>query len=464
MHGRFSPTLLAVLGAGLLFLTRLDAPLLEPQEARYAEIPRQMLAEDSWMTPVLHGQPYLDKPPLLYWLVMLSYQLFGVHDWAARLVPGLAGVFTVLLTFLWGRRVAGERAGLCGAMVLCLSARYVYLGRMLTFDTLLTLWVTAALAAAHIGLSGGERRWWLLCGAACGLGMLTKGPVALVLVGVPVLAMLLLARRSVRPALLALPAMLLVAGPWFAYMMLHHTDFVHHFFWEHHVVRFLTPFDHEEPFWFHLPGLLLGMLPWTFLLPGLIRHTRHRLTPALGFLMLSASWGLLFFSLSGCKRAVYILPAFPPLALAIGYYLDVAAPWSLRVTTRCAAATFALLFAGVLFLLPMYNERFALKSSVQQYEDVKTAVACYPRSWDSVSFYLQRRDVGIYSTEQKAQLLDSLRRQQKTLLFVRSGKVAEELLSELPASLSFTLDRKVGSVLIGWVCQREHEDNHAGLK
>src|SRR5258706_5649410 len=139
MQGRTPPAVL-VLVSGLLFFARLDAPLLEPQEARYAEIPRQMLAEHSWMTPILHGQPYLDKPPLLYWLVMLSYTVFGVHDWAARLVPGTAGVLTVLLVYLWGRRVAGERAGLWGAMILCLSARYVYLGRMLTFDTLLCLW------------------------------------------------------------------------------------------------------------------------------------------------------------------------------------------------------------------------------------------------------------------------------------------------------------------------------------
>src|SRR5437764_9845002 len=165
MHGRIPPTLLVVLAAGLLFFARLDAPLLEPQEARYAEIPRQMLAGDSWMTPVLHGQPYLDKPPLLYWLVMISYKVLGVHDWAARLIPGIAGVLTVLLTYLWGRRIAGEHAGLCGAMILCLSARYVYLGRMLMFDTLLCIWVTASLQASQIALRSCECRWVRLCRA-----------------------------------------------------------------------------------------------------------------------------------------------------------------------------------------------------------------------------------------------------------------------------------------------------------
>jgi dolichol-phosphate mannosyltransferase len=138
--------------SGLLFLTRMRAPLLEPQEARYAEISRQMLAEGRFVVPVLHGQSYLDKPPLLYWLVMASYHTFGVSDWAARLIPGLAGVFTVLIAYLWGRRVVGHRAALWGALVLALSALFVYLGRMLTMDGLLALWVTAALASLHCGL------------------------------------------------------------------------------------------------------------------------------------------------------------------------------------------------------------------------------------------------------------------------------------------------------------------------
>ena len=128
---------------------------------------------------------------------------FGVHDWAARLVPALAGVLTVLVTYFWGRRVVGERAGLCGALVLCLSARFVYLERELTMDCLLCLWTTAGLAAAHAALVGGRFRtgWWLLSAGACALGVLTKGPVALVLIVVPTAAYSLLERRAARVGL-----------------------------------------------------------------------------------------------------------------------------------------------------------------------------------------------------------------------------------------------------------------------
>jgi dolichol-phosphate mannosyltransferase len=325
--------------AALLFLTRLRAPLLEPQESRYAEIPRQMLEEGRWLVPTLHGQPYLDKPPLLYWLVIGAYRLFGAHDWAARLVPGLAGVATVLLTFWWGRRALGVRAGFCGAVALCLSAEFVYRARMLTMDPLLCLWVVAALACAHAALSGHalRRRWWLAAAAACGLGLLTKGPVALALVAVPVAAFRFLDQRCPKIRIANMCLFLVfaagLAAPWYLAVAVQEPGFAGYFFWTHNVQRFLAPFDHAKPAWFYLPGLLAGLLPWTLLLPGLVRFLGRRSQrcaarrPAgLGFLLLSCVWCLLFFSASGCKRAGYVLPALPPLALALGCYIDALIP------------------------------------------------------------------------------------------------------------------------------------------
>jgi dolichol-phosphate mannosyltransferase len=329
-----------LLAAVLLFFSRLGAPLQEPDEARYAEVPRQMLAEGHWVVPVLHGEAYADKPPLLYWLVMASYRTFGVHDWAARLVPGAAAVLVVLLTYFWGRRTVGAPAAFAGAAMLCLSARFVYLGRLLTPDGLLCLWVVAALAAAHEAVrAGGLRwRWWLASALACGLGLLTKGPVALALVAAPVLALGALDRRAARPGWRGWAAYLAVAAglaaPWYAAMSAADPEFAGVFFWRHNLVRYVAPFDHAKPVWFHLPGLLLGMLPWTLLLPGLLRclarhaaRTAARRPAALGFFLLAFVWELLFYSLAGCKRAVYILPALPPLTLALGCYLDAVVPW-----------------------------------------------------------------------------------------------------------------------------------------
>ena len=112
---RWSALFLLIVLPGLLLYPCLAFPLFEPDEGRYAEIPREMLARGEWVVPTLQGEPYLDKPPLLYWLVMLSYRVLGVHDWAARLVPALAVHACVLLTYLLGRRSLGERAAFWGA-------------------------------------------------------------------------------------------------------------------------------------------------------------------------------------------------------------------------------------------------------------------------------------------------------------------------------------------------------------
>jgi dolichol-phosphate mannosyltransferase len=353
-HGRsglVGGILISLIAVTLFFLS-LRAPLLEPQEPRYAEIPRQMLSEGRFLVPVLHGQPYLDKPPLFYWLVMGSYAVFGVHDWAARLIPGLSGVLTVLLTYWWGRRVVGERAGLCGALILSLSAGFIYRQRMLNMDSLLCMWVTAALAAAHIALTPSLLRsksvgaknglrlgLWVLSAVACGMGLLTKGPVALVLIATPVLLYTFLEPRSVQPSWRSWTWFLLlaaaVASPWYVAVIFQVPDFAYTFFWRHHVERFLTPFDHEKPAWFYLPGLFAGMLPWALLLPGFLRYlsrrsrrAAQRRPAALGFFLLSSLLCLVFFSASGCKRPGYILPAMPCLALALGCYLDRLVPRS----------------------------------------------------------------------------------------------------------------------------------------
>jgi dolichol-phosphate mannosyltransferase len=361
-HSPLNGLALAVLVvvAALLFFARLRAPLQEPQETRFAEVGRQLLVGGTVVVPALPGEPFADKPPLLPALVALSYRLFGVHDWAARLVVGGSGLATVLLTWFWGRRTLGPRAALAGALVLCLSAHFVYLGRLLTTDGLLAACVVAGWSTAHAALTtrtaSVARGWWLLSALACGLGLLTKGPVALTLVAVPVIVYPRLDPRVARPSwpmwALYVAAAVGVAAPWYAAQEVAEPGFLVDFLWRQHVVRFTAPFDHEEPAWYFLPRLLLGMLPWTLLLPGFVRFLgRHsgraaaRRPAALGFVLLAFGWALLLFSASGCKRATYILPAMPPLALALGCYLDAVVARGLAARAGSALARHGAAFA-----------------------------------------------------------------------------------------------------------------------
>lgn len=353
MSGRLQSTLVLVLLAltAVLFLGRLDHPLLEPEEARYAEIPRQMLREGRLLVPVLHGEEYWQKPPLLYWLVMASYKVFGVHDWAARLIPALAGVICVGLTTAWGWRSLGFWTGFMSGAILLLTVRFVYLAGMLSMDGLLCMWVLLGLAAGHLAVTETRLRTIgsIVMAIACALGILTKGPVALLLVGVPLVAMGCLDARcrlwSRREGILWLTLIGVLALPWYIVMATRAPGAAGAFLWVHHAVRYFAPIDHEKPMWFYLPSVLLGAMPWTLLLAPMIPYLARRSLRAglrrpgaLGSFILAFLWCIAFFSFSGCKRQGYILPAFPLFALIVGTFVTHGLPWRawLHATTTLA--------------------------------------------------------------------------------------------------------------------------------
>ncbi len=532
----------------VLSLARLGCPLLEPEEARYAEIPRQMLVEGNWVEPTLHGQPYYQKPPLFYWLVMTSYRAFGVYDWAARLVPATCTILTVIVVYFWGLRTAGPLAGFFGGLMLSLAPRFLYLSGMLVFDSVLCLWVIIALAAAHISMTDRFKLpWWLTSALACGLGILTKGPVALVLIVGPIIVWLLLERRARRPSILAFVLFpltaLIVAAPWFVAVAMKNPDAMQTFFFFHNVQRFIAPFDHAKPFWYYIPGILLGLAPWTFFLIPFAKYllqTRatasRRRPPALGFYLLSFLVCFAFFSASGCKRAAYILPALPSLALAFGTCLAKTVPWTrltllrlrgdiggkskslglqlltvaavlslstcmlatvsglcdvttgvwvwtttlvasvlvlrwanqrpaIEVAASCVVVLFVTLLVGVTFLLPAYHRRFALRDQVQSCRslgvETDIGVGCYPRGWDSVSFYLQRDRVRIFDPARSSEMIDFLRRSRKTLVFVKRRHL-QAFRDSIHTGLRFvTLEMDLPKVVVGLVVSDETSLNSA---
>jgi 4-amino-4-deoxy-L-arabinose transferase-like glycosyltransferase len=513
--------LVLMAAASTLFFSRLQSPLLEPEEALYAEVPREMSVAESWLVPIRHGQAYYEKPPLLYWLIMTGYAVFGVHEWVARLVPCVAALGTVLLVFWWGRRMFGFRAGLAGALVLSLSPRYLHQARMITMDGLLCFWVVSALALGQQAMQASRLRWrgWLLSAAACGLGILTKGPVALILAVPPLFAYQVLDRRSARPGIRDWLAYLGTAAglamPWFVAVIWQDPGFLREFFWTHHVVmRFVQPL-HDEPAWFYIPVLVLGMLPWTFLLPGLIRLGCRKCEAAsfeVRFLLVTCLWCLVFFSAADCKRIGYILPAMPTLALALGYALDrrleggtmlpfwatqsvfavgiagalvavhidlletgpciilialacAGMAWTfsrrqppLTAWATCGVASFVLLFLAVQFLLPNYFHRFSMRDQIRSVMDrsyhPQLPIACYPHHWDSIGFYFQREDVGSYSRERREKLIAELERQPETLVFVKTGRALNDLLHSLSPSLEFVPRGQSRTVTAGLVRQR----------
>lgn len=328
-------TLVLLAAAVGLLAPNLNYPLFEPDETRYAQIAREMLDSGDWRTPTLMGKPYLDKPPLVYWLTAASYAAFGEAPWTARLPCAVSALIAVVAAFLLGRRVLGDAAAWFGALALLLCGGFLLCGRFLVLDGPLTCLVTLSMLAAMLALRQQQLswRWWIASAVACGLALLTKGPVALVLCLPPLVAWSFL---TAGPAHLRGWRFLwrwiayggvsvAVALPWFVLVASDRPEFGGHFLWKHHLLRYVQAFDHQQPWWFYAPVLAIGGLPLSPLFPFLAKFlfacdgaSRLRRQPMHGFLLLWAAWVLLFFSLSSCKLPTYILPALPPLALLCG--------------------------------------------------------------------------------------------------------------------------------------------------
>ncbi len=327
-----------------VLLPNLSYPLIEPDETRYAQIAIEMNASQDWITPTLDGEPYLDKPPLMYWLTAVSFKLFGTQETAARLPSMLAALFTIVITFALGSRVVSKRAAWLGALLLVLCGGFVLAGRFLILDGLLTLFTTLCLFSGYIAVREQQHRWawWMLSGVACAMGVLTKGPIALVLCAPPLVINGWLRADQTRTRLLHWGAfvipMILVCVPWYIAVIKFNPEFIDYFFWEHNLKRFTEGMNHQQPFLFYVPIVFVCMFPASLLLPSAIlflasRADRKRQLRSkdLGFLLCGSAWILLFFSLASCKLPTYILPAIPLISLIMGVMVD-------RTVLRCESA------------------------------------------------------------------------------------------------------------------------------
>lgn len=322
-------TLLAITFGLLTFQFLGRYPLLEPDEGRYAEIPREMLARADFITPTLNYVKYFEKPPLLYWLNAFSFTLFGQNEFAARLPCALAGLLVILFTYWLGRRLFDRRTGLYAAIITGTGIGFIALARIVLTDMPLTLCLTVSLGSVILAIrsSGRERSgYFYLAYGAAALAVLAKGLIGIVFPAAIIFLFLLLRRRwrlLLEMRLISgLGLFLLIAAPWFVLVSLRNPEFARFFFIHEHFERFLTKVHQRyEPFWYFFPVLAGVMLPWSVFIPAALKNAwqrrREEEGEALAYLSIWALFIFLFFSKSDSKLIPYILPVVPPLALLI---------------------------------------------------------------------------------------------------------------------------------------------------
>jgi 4-amino-4-deoxy-L-arabinose transferase-like glycosyltransferase len=314
--------------------------LIGADEPRYAQVAREMLERHDWITPVLGGQPWLEKPPLYYWQAMFAYSLFGVSDWAARVPSAIDATLMVVVLYFFFRRF---RRGieLDAALITASCAGVIGYARAASMDMALASTFTVGMLAWWAWQETAKRTYLALFYAFLALGTLAKGPVAPVLGAVVILLYAAIA-RDLRSAMktLWLPGILVfcvIALPWYLAVQVRNPQFFREFILEHNVARFSTNlYHHIEPFWYYLPVALLALVPWTvFVAVALVQSIRtwwaeKKSIPVaesdlnLQFSVFACCWliaPIVFFSLSQSKLPGYILPALPAAALLLGGYL-----------------------------------------------------------------------------------------------------------------------------------------------
>lgn len=342
--------LLTLLMAAVWFGNLEYRKLVRPDEGRYAEIAREMAVSGDWVTPRLNDIKYFEKPALQYWITAGAYRLFGEHHWTARLWSALTGFLGIFFTAFAATRLFGREAGLLSATVLGSSLLYTLIAHMNSLDMGMTFFMGGALMSFLLAQQDGASKpanclWMHVAWAALAFSVLSKGLMGIVLPGAVIVLYTLIERDfglwKKLHLLSGIALFMTITAPWFIAVSIANPEFFHFFFIHEHFERFLTKtHGRYEPWWWFIPVLAAGILPWLItLIEAMARawkvdaSQQNSPLPLQGggnnsgfkpkrFLLIWAVFIFVFFSLSGSKLASYILPIFPALALLIGDHLS----------------------------------------------------------------------------------------------------------------------------------------------
>ncbi|VWD17079.1 glycosyltransferase family 39 protein [Burkholderia lata] len=339
--------------------------LIPSDEGRYAEMAREMFVTGDWITPRYNGYKYFEKPPLQTWLNALTFAWFGIGEWQARLYTAVASFAGILLVGYTGARLFNPLSGFLAAVVLASSPYWNLMGHFNALDMGLAFWMSLSLCslllAQRPGLRPAAARGWMwACWAAMAFAVLSKGLVGLILPGAVLVLYTLIARDWALWKRLYLVSGLVIffaiVTPWFVLVQQRNPEFFNFFFIVQQFRRYLTPEQNRPgPFYYFVPVLLVGFLPWLSVAWQSIRHALRMPRQPNGFspmlvLLIWSAFIFLFFSTSHSKLISYVLPVAPSLALIIGAYLPLMSADRFRRHLLGYLVFFVVAAFGIIFL------------------------------------------------------------------------------------------------------------------
>lgn len=313
--------------------------LAVPDEARYAEIPREMVASGNYIIPRLNGVVYFEKPVLFYWMQSAAIKMFGYNEWSLRFFTAFMGLLGCLITYVAGRKLYDRRTGFLASIILATSILYFAMAHVITLDMTVSVLLSGALFAFLIAIRSparGEQRCYLFAMyVLAALAMLTKGLIGILFPGMIIGAWIILTWqwRLLKSVHLLSGALLFLAIvlPWHLLAQKAYANFFDFYFIHQHFLRYFTLAEHRyQPIWWFIPVTIVGFFPWITFLPQAIyqslprgfKNLHNPLSLAAGncFLLVWIVIIFVFYSLSDSKLAPYILPIFPPMALLVAHY------------------------------------------------------------------------------------------------------------------------------------------------
>jgi 4-amino-4-deoxy-L-arabinose transferase-like glycosyltransferase len=369
--------------------------LLNNNEGLYAQISWEMLENGNWIIPHLNGVPYIEKPPLLYWLIAGCFKIFGKTEAAARFVPATFGFLTCIVLYFFARSFHKERWGRFSALILASCCGFIIFSRMVFFDVALTFFLTSSALCFYKFYQTNEKKYLYGLSFCMAAAVLTKGLVSIVLMGLVILSFLLIERNFLflkfffNPV--AIGIFLILTIPWHVLAALQEPGFTWFYFINEHWMRFLDkriPRDYYTgSLYYYIPRVLGYAVPWTFLAPFFVKKISFSIVDSFRrFLWCWFVAFFCFFSLSKAKANYYMVVGMPPLALWLGAYLE-NYRWK-KTILALALLSSAILVIGGIFYIRAKEDHFSTKSSLEVFKKDET-VYLYKRfeEFSTVPFY-----------------------------------------------------------------------------